>query len=77
MEISNELATGRVRAKVTQRLNPTCLFMPTHYGCSSKQQTNAYGVGLNFMDFVPFHLDPYYGASATQEALVNIKKVGA
>lgn len=77
VEISNELATGRVRAKVTQRLNPTCLFMPTHYGCSSKQQTNAYGVGLNFMDFVPFHLDPYYGAAATQEALVNIRKVGA
>lgn len=77
VEISNDLATGRVRVKVTERLNPTCVFMPTHYGCSSPELTNGYGVGLNFMDFVPFHLEPYYGSSATQEALVNVKKVGA
>lgn len=77
VEISNEVATRQVRAKVTQRLNPTCVFLPTHYGCSSPDLTNAYGVGVNFMDFVPFHIDPYYGSSATQETLVSIKKVGA
>lgn len=77
VEISNDLATGTVRVKVTERLNPTCVYMPTHYGCSSPDLTNAYGVGLNFMDFVPFHSEPYYGSSATQEALVTVKKVGA
>lgn len=77
VEVSNELATGVVRAKVTERLNPTCVFMPTHYGCSSEDLSNAYGVGLNFMDFVDFHLEPYYGSAATQEALVTVKKVGA
>ena len=75
VELSNDIATRRIRAKVTERLNPTCVFMPTHYGCSSPELTNAYGVGVNFMDFVPFHIDPYYGASATQETLVTVKKV--
>lgn len=77
VELSNDTCTDIVRAKVTERLNPTCLFMPTHYGSSSPDLTNAYGVGLNNMSFVPFHWDPYYGAAATQETVVKIKKVNA
>ncbi|MDJ1651312.1 MULTISPECIES: molybdopterin-containing oxidoreductase family protein [Gordonibacter] len=77
VEVSNGEHTGRVRCKVTQRLNPTALYMPSHYGCSSPDQHTAYDVGLRQMDFVPFHLEPGYGAAMTQEAVVTVKKVGA
>ncbi len=77
VEIYNDLNTGRVRVKVTERLNPTCIWIPSPYGCNSPDLTNAYGVGLSQMSFVPFHRDPYYGATMSQETLVKIRKVGA
>ena len=77
VEVYNDLNTGRVRVKVTERLNPTCIWMPSGYGCNSPELTNAYGVGLSFMSFVPFQMDPYYGATMSQEALVRVRKVGA
>ena len=77
VEVSNGQHTGRVRVKVTQRINPTALYMPSHYGCSSPDQHTAYEVGLRQMDFVPFHLEPAYGGACTQEAVVTVKKVGA
>ena len=77
MELSNDQHTGRVRAKVTQRINPTALYMPSHYGCSAPDQHTAYNVGLRQMDFVPFRMEPGYGSAMTQEAVVTVKKVGA
>ena len=77
VEIYNDLNTGRTRAKVTERLHPSCLWYPSPYGCNSPDLTNAYHVGLSFMSFVPFQMDPYYGATMSQEATVKIRKVGA
>ncbi len=77
VEISNPEHTGRCHVKVTQRINSTALYMPSHYGCTSPEQHTAYGVGLRQMDFVPFHIEPAYGGAMTQEALVSVKKVGA
>ena len=77
VEVYNDLNSGRVRVKVTERLNPTCIWMPSGYGCNSPDLTSAYGVGLSFMSFVPFQRDPYYGATMSQEALVKVRKVGA
>jgi thiosulfate reductase/polysulfide reductase chain A len=77
VEVSNGEHTGRVRAKVTERIHPKTLYMPSHYGCSSPLQRTAYNIGLRQMDFVPFHIEPGYGAAMTQEAVVTVKKVGA
>ena len=77
VEVSNPQHTGRVRAKVTQRMNPTALYMPSHYGCSSPDQHTAYEVGLRQMDYVPFRMEPGYGSACTQETVVNVKKAGA
>lgn len=76
IEISNDMHTARVRAKVTERVNPTTIFIPGHYGCSAKDLHTAYGVGVRPMDFVKFQTDAY-GASMTHEAVVKVKKVGA
>ena len=77
VEVSNSYHTGRCRVKVTERMNPTALYMPSHYGCSSPEQHTAYNVGLRQMDYVPFHMEPAYGAAMTQETTVTVKKVGA
>lgn len=70
------MAEGPIKVKVTERINPTAIYMPSHYGCKSPDQHTAYGVGLNFMDFVPFHMEPAYGSAMTQETLVSVQKVG-
>ena len=75
--VSNDSCEGTVRAKVTQRINPTALYMPGHYGCTAREQTNAYGVGLRHMDYVPFRIEPGYGGACTQETTVTVKKAGA
>ncbi len=77
IEITNNQFTGRTRAKVTQRINPTALFLPSGYGCTVKEQKTAYKVGLRPMDFVPFHIEPAYGSAMTHETCVTVKKVGA
>ena len=77
VEVANNYHTGRCRVKVTQRMNPTALYMPSHYGCSSPDQHTAYNVGLRQMDYVPFHMEPAYGSAMTQETVVTVKKVGA
>ena len=77
VEVSNGQHTGRVRVKVTQRINPTALYIPSHYGCSSPDQHTAYEVGLRQMDYVPFRMEPGYGSACTQETVVNVKKAGA
>ena len=74
--LHNELFDGPIRVKVTERLNPTAIYLPSHYGCSSKDQHTAYGVGLNVMDFVPFHIEPGYGGAMTQETVVKMQKAG-
>lgn len=77
VEISSSIYSGKTRVKVTQRLNPTTVWMPSHYGCSSPMEQTAYNVGLRQMDFVPFHIEPAYGSAMTQEVIVTVKKVGA
>lgn len=77
IEISNEQHTGTARVKVTQRMNPTALFVPGAYGCSSAEQKTAYGVGLRPTDFTPFQLEAGYGGTQAHEVLVSVKKVGA
>ena len=77
VEVSSETHTGRTRVKVTQRIEPTSIYLPSHYGCSVPEQRTAYNVGLRQMDFVPFHIEPGYGGTMSQETLVTVKKVGA
>ncbi len=76
VELSSSEFTGRTRAKVTERLKPGVVFLPTHYGNTSPYLTRARDLGLNFMDFVPFHMEPGVGAAMTQEVAVKVRKVG-
>lgn len=75
VEVSSSEASGKVAAKVTERLKPGVVFLPTHYGGTSPYLTRAKGFGVNFMDFVPYHMEPGVGAAMTQEVAVKVRKV--
>ena len=75
VELSNQQATGRVRAKVTERMSPWAVFMASHYGVKPKEQTIASGFGLAYNDFTPFMIEKGYGGACIQETCVTLKKV--
>ena len=35
--LSNTIAEGPIKVKVTERINPTAIYMPSHYGCKIPQ----------------------------------------
>lgn len=75
VEVTSSEATGQVPVKVTERLKPGVLFLPTHYGNTSPYLTRAQGLGINMMDFVPLHLEPKVGSTMSQEVAVKVRKV--
>jgi thiosulfate reductase/polysulfide reductase chain A len=77
IEVSNELFSGTVRAHVTERLNPTAIWIPTHYGGSSPKLTQGFGVGIPHMEYVPFDIEPDIGSAMTHETLVKVRKVSS
>ncbi len=77
VEVSNELYSGKVKAHVTERLNPTCVWIPTHYGGSSSYLKQGYQFGIPHMEFVPFDFEPDVGPPMTHEVIVTVKKVSA
>ena len=77
VEISSSEHTGQVEARVTQRLKPGVVFLPTHYGGDSPYQTRAYRYGVALTDFIPFDVEPGVGSMMSQEVAVTVKKVEA
>lgn len=77
VEVSSSEHAGQVSVKVTERVKPGVLFLPTHYGGSSQYQSRANGYGLNMMDFIPLHLEPGVGSTMSQEVAVKVRKVEA
>lgn len=77
VEMTSSEATGQVRVRVTERMRPGVVFMPSHYGGTSPYQTRACGFGLNTMDFVPFRMEPGVGSAMSQEVAVTVRKVEA
>ncbi|MDO4290486.1 MAG: molybdopterin-dependent oxidoreductase [Eggerthellaceae bacterium] len=76
VEISSDVFTGKTRIKVTERIEPTSIYLPSHYGRMIPEQHVSYGIGLSQMDFVPFHIEPGYGGTMAQETVVTVKKAG-
>ncbi len=75
--VENDLHSGTSKVRVTERIAPGVVYLPSHYGCTVPEQHTAYNKGLRIMDFVPFHIEPAYGSTMSQNTTVKIKKVGA
>ncbi len=47
VEVASSEHTGQVEGRVTQRLKPGVVFLPTHYGGDAPAQTRAYHYGIS------------------------------
>ena len=75
VEVSSSEHTGQVEVRVTQRLKPGVVFLPTHYGGDAPAQTRAYHYGISLTDFIPLDAEPGVGSMMSQEVAVTVKKM--
>lgn len=75
VEVVSSEATSKVRVKLTDRIHPEAVYIPSPYGNFSPNLTLANGVGFSYMDHVPYHIDPMGGTSMIHEVIVKIRKV--
>lgn len=75
VEIKSSEAVSKVKAKVTERIHPEAIFVPSHYGITSKMQKTAHGIGFGYMEHVPFDFEAWSGAGNIQEVIVKVRKV--
>lgn len=72
--VSSDKATKEIPVKVTQLLHPDCVWIPSAYGGFSPKDKTAYGVGINYNDFIPAMVEPIAGSVMGQEVVVTIRK---
>ena len=75
--IQNEYASAPVSVHVTELIEPASLYLAAHYGVEDDEQKQADGLGVRQARFVPFALEPGYGAPLLQETMVTVGKAGA
>jgi thiosulfate reductase/polysulfide reductase chain A len=63
-----------IRVKVTELLHPDCVWLPSAYGGFSQSAKLAYGVGINYNDFLEPTIEPISGIVMTQEIIVKVRK---
>ncbi|KUO50006.1 MAG: dehydrogenase [Desulfitibacter sp. BRH_c19] len=67
-------ASKQAKVKVTELLHPDCVWVPSAYGGFSKKARTAYGVGINYNDFIPAMVEPIAGSVMGQEVVVKVRK---
>lgn len=72
--LASDLAQKQVQVKVTELLHPDCIWIPSAYGGFSPKAEVAYGVGVNYNDFLPMQVEPIAGSVMGQEVIVTVRK---
>ncbi len=75
--VRSSLASRQVRVKVTERLHPEAVYIPSGYGNFSPGLTRANGFGLSMNDLVPFQTEPMSGHAMMMEVVVEVEPAGA
>lgn len=76
VEVESSEAKSKVRVKVTEKIHPEAIFVPSHYGITSKYLKTGKDVGFGYMEHVPFDIEPIGGHGMIQEVIVKVRKVG-
>lgn len=77
IEVISDEAKSKVRVKVTERIHPEALFVPSHYGVTSKFLETGKDIGFGYMEHVPFDFEKRSGAGMIHEVIVKVRKVKA
>lgn len=75
VEVESDEAVSRVRAKVTERVHPEAIFVPSPYGITSPFKKHGVGIGFGYMEHVPFDFESISGSGNIQEVVVKVRKV--
>lgn len=75
VEVKSKMATSKVQVMLTDRLHPETVYIPSHYGITSKYLKTAKGIGFGYMEHVPFHFEPMSGHTMIHEVIVEVRKV--
>lgn len=75
VSVESEIAMKTIQVKVTELLHPDAVWVPSTYGGFSPLNKTAYGIGINFNDFIPIMVEPLSGATMAQEVIVSVRKV--
>lgn len=76
--MESSIATGRIQVKVTERLHPEAVYIPSHYGSYSEKLTTASNQrGLSMNDFIEYQVEAMSGAANMMEVVVKVRKEGA
>jgi thiosulfate reductase/polysulfide reductase chain A len=74
VQVKSMVGEGRIRARLTEGLHPSCVWLPSGYGIFSKHLETAYDVGLSYNDFLPTYFDPTVGHVMSSEVIVQVSK---
>lgn len=75
--MESSIATGRIQVKVTERVHPEAVYIPSHYGSYSEKLTTASKVrGLSMNDFIEYQVQAMSGSANMMEVVVKIRKEG-
>ena len=78
VQVSNNGASGRLKAKVTEAIHPDCVFMIHGFGHKLEPESRAYGKGAADHELMIGGLDKWDkagGALALQEHFVTVSKI--
>jgi thiosulfate reductase / polysulfide reductase chain A len=75
VELKSSEATSKIRVKVTERIHPEAIFVPSHYGITSKDLKTGQGIGFGYMEHVPFDFEKWSGSGNIHEVIVKVRKV--
>ncbi len=76
VKVTSSLSTQEARVKVTQRVHPGTVFMPSGYGNKTPYYETSKEIdAINPNDLVPYQISDISGHAMRQEALVKIEKV--
>ena len=77
IELNTSRGTAEARVRLTKRIEPGSVFVPSHYGATAAKESQAKDFGVRPASLIAFDLEPGYGSPVVQESIVTVKKVGA
>ena len=73
--VESDVGKVMIKAYVTERIRPDCVFATQGYGHQSKALRVAYGVGSSDSDLHVTYVDPVSGGQALSQTFVRVSKV--
>jgi thiosulfate reductase/polysulfide reductase chain A len=76
VEVQSPVGQVRVKAELTERIRPDCVYLPHGFDHLSPALTRVHGVGASDAELIVSREDRITGNAAMHETLVSVARVG-